>query len=198
MQGRKIIERKLFCTVSIDALVPSEHPVRRIAQVLDLRLLYEETRSFYSAEGRPSVDPIVLFKLYLIAYFFGITSERRLTKEVQVNLAYRWYLGYDLEEAIPDHSILTKARRWFPESVFASLFTRVIAKCRAQGPISGDMHFVDSSLIHANASNESFSTELPLLTDFLKRIDDADTTGQKAKRSDMLDGTVNPQMMGKR
>ena len=200
MQGRKNTELKLFCTVSIDALVPSDHPVRRIAKVLDLKFLYGETRSFYSNEGRPSIDPVVLFKLYIIAYFFGIASERRLMKEVQVNLAYRWYLGYDLEETIPDHSVLTKARRRFPESVFALLFTRVIAQCRTQGLITGDMHFVDSSLIHADASKESFSKELPRVTDFLKRIDidNDDTTSQNKKRSYMFDGTVDPRKMGKR
>ena len=97
MQGRKLDERKLFYTICLDDLVPETHPVRRLSEVLDLGFLYEETRRFYSHEGKPSGDPVVLFKLYIIGYFFGISSERKLCQEVRVNLAYRWYLGYDLD-----------------------------------------------------------------------------------------------------
>ena len=110
MQGKKEKESKLFYTVSLSQLVPADHPVRRISEVLDLNFLYRETAQYYSHEGKPSIDPVVLFKLYLVGYFFGIPSERKLFREVQVNLAYRWYLGYDLDEEIPDHSIMTKSR----------------------------------------------------------------------------------------
>lgn len=126
MQGKKEEQLKLFYTIGLDRLVPLDHPVRRIKDVLDLRFLYRETREFYSIEGKPSIDPIVLFKLYLLGYLFGIPSERRLFREVQVNLAYRWYLGYDLDEPIPDHSIMSKSRQRFSEEVFERLFKHVV------------------------------------------------------------------------
>ncbi len=198
MQGRKQFDQKLFYAVSLDALVPDDHPVRQLSEAIDLRFLYEETKTFYSHEGRPSVDPVVLFKLYLVAYFFGIASERRLMKEVQVNLAYRWFVGYDLEEDLPDHSVLTKARARFPESLFAGIFARVLGLCRARGLISGDMHLVDSSLIHADASNESFSRCFPSVGDFIDGLDNGTTGGGDRKRSYAFDGTVDPKRMGRR
>jgi transposase len=86
MQGKKEEQQKLFYTIGLDRMVPLDHPVRRIKDVLDLRFLYRETGEFCSTEGKPSVDPVVLFKLYLLGYLFGIPSERRLFREVQVNL----------------------------------------------------------------------------------------------------------------
>ena len=160
MQGRRDNESKLFYSVTLSRLVPVDHPVRRISEVLDLSFLYTETRQYYSHEGKPSVDPVVLFKLYLIGYFFGIPSERRLFREVQVNLAYRWYLGYDLDEEIPDHSVMTKSRYRFPVEVFERLFKRIIQLCKEKGLISGDYHFVDSSIVQADASRESFRPKL--------------------------------------
>lgn len=109
MQGKKINEPRLFYKVSLESLVPQDHVIRRIDQVLNFEFLYAATKPYYAHDGKPSVDPIVLFKLYLLGYFFGIPSERRILQEVHVNLAYRWYLGYDLDEYVPDHSVLTKA-----------------------------------------------------------------------------------------
>lgn len=77
-------------------------------------------------------------------------------REVQVNLAYRWYLGYDLGEEIPDHSIMTKSRYRFSIEVFEHLFKRIIQLCKEKGLISGDYHFIDSSIVRADASKESF------------------------------------------
>ncbi len=90
MQGRKSSEPKLFYQVSLDHFVPQDHIVRKIQDVLDLSYLYTATKPYYAHDGKPSIDPVVLFKLYIIGYFFGIPSERRILKEVQVNLAYRW------------------------------------------------------------------------------------------------------------
>jgi transposase len=92
MQGRKDNESKLFYSVKLRRLVPVDHPVRRIREVLDLSFLYRKTRKYYSHEGKSSIDPVVLFKLYLLGYFLRIPSERRWFREVQVNLDNRWYL----------------------------------------------------------------------------------------------------------
>ena len=122
MQGKKLKESKMFYQFSLEDVVPGDHPVRLIENVLDLSFLYDMTKPYYSREGKPSIDPIVLFKFYIIGYFFGVNSERKLFQEIQVNMAYRWYIGYDIDEPIPHHSIMTKSRYRFPKSVFSSLF----------------------------------------------------------------------------
>ena len=168
MQGRKYHESKLFYTVELNRLVPDDRPVRRICEVLDLRFLYRETRQYYSHEGKPSIDPVVLFKIHLIGYLFGVFSERQLFREIQVNMAYRWYLGYDLDEEISHHSIMTKSRHRFPVRVFEAIFKRITALCRDKGLISGTttssiplsyvriprrIHFVRSSCWKTGISN---------------------------------------------
>jgi transposase len=121
--------------------------VRKIDKELDLSFLYEETKQYYSQEGKPSIDPVVMFKLYILGYFFGIPSERQLFREIQVNRAYRWYLGYDLDQQIPNHSIMTKSRYRFSLEVFERLFKRIIPLCKEKGLISGEYHFIDSTLV---------------------------------------------------
>jgi transposase len=197
MQGRKDNESKLFYTVTLNRLVPLDHPVRRIREVLDLSFLYRETRRYYSHEGKPSIDPVVLFKLYLIGYFFGIPSERRLFREVQVNLAYRWYLGYDLDEEIPDHSVMTKSRHRFPVEVFEQLFKRIIRLCKDKGLISGDYHFVDSSVVRADASRESFRPTLKLEQEYLDELSQEENP-KSTFRGHIFDGNLDPEKMGKR
>jgi transposase len=197
MQGKKEEQLKLFYTIGLDRLVPLDHPVRRIKDVLDLRFLYRETREFYSTEGKPSIDPIVLFKLYLLGYLFGIPSERRLFREVQVNLAYRWYLGYDLDEPIPDHSIMSKSRQRFSEEVFERLFKHVVQLCKERGLISGDYYFLDSSIIRADASRESFRTKLRTEKEYLEGLQEEEKPRNNF-RGHIFDGTVDPDRMGKR
>jgi len=107
--------------------------LRRFEGLIVLDFLYEETRPYYSHTGQPSVDPLILFKMMLLGYLYGISSERKLAKEIAVNLAFRWYLGYDLDEAIPNHSVLSKARSRYPEEVFVSFFNRVIELCLQAG-----------------------------------------------------------------
>ena len=84
MQGKKTPESKLFYTIGLDQLVPHDHPVRKISKELDLSFLYEQTKQYYSHEGKPSIDPVLLLKLYILGHFFGIPSERQLFREIQV------------------------------------------------------------------------------------------------------------------
>ena len=137
MQGKKRFTPKLFYSLNLESLVPSDHILRRFDTLISLNFLHEETRRYYSHTGQPSVDPVVLFKMMLLGYLFGIPSERKLADEMRVNLAFRWYLGYDLDEATPNHSVLSKARCRFPESVFAGLFSQVVKLCLQAGLICG-------------------------------------------------------------
>jgi transposase len=155
MMGEKAVEPKLYVNFSLDGAVPSNHVVRRLAAAVDLGFVRGLTRRYYSSTGKPSVDPVVLFKLVLLGYLFNITSERRLCEEAGLNLAWRWFLGYELDEPIPDHSVLTKARRRFGPVVYERFFRRIVELCQARGLIQGDVLFVDATLTRANASLQS-------------------------------------------
>src|SRR5215210_925126 len=151
MMGRKALAGKLFYQVSLEELVPAGHLLRRVADAVDFGVARRLTSRFYSHTGQPSVDPVVLFKMALLGYLYGLPSERRLVDEIRVNLAYRWFIGYDLDEAIPDHSVLSKARRRFGPTIYEAFFTDVVRQCERAGLIRGDRLFVDSTLVAAHA-----------------------------------------------
>jgi transposase len=151
MMGRKALAGKLFYQVSLEGLVPAGHLLRRVAEAVDFAVARRLTARFYSHTGQPSVDPVVLFKMALLGYLYGLPSERRLIEEIRVNLAYRWFVGYDLDEAIPDHSVLSKARRRFGPTIYEAFFTDVVRQCERAGLIRGDRLFMDSTLVTAHA-----------------------------------------------
>jgi transposase len=151
MMGQKALAGKLFYQVSLEELVPAEHLLRRVAAAVDFGVARRLTARFYSHTGQPSIDPVVLFKMALLGYLYGLPSERRLVEEIRVNLAYRWFVGYDLDEAIPDHSVLSKARRRFGPTVYEAFFTDVVRQCERAGLIRGDRLFLDSTLVAAHA-----------------------------------------------
>ena len=158
MQGSKSLEGQLFYQISLEQLVPSDHLVRRLAEVLDLSWIRKATTEAYSHTGRPSIDPVVVAKMMLLGFLYNISSERQLAREIQVNLAYRWYLGYDLNEAIPNHSVLSKARRRLGVEFFKSLFEYVVTRCSEEGLINGENLLIDSTIVQADASLDSISS----------------------------------------
>ena len=151
MMGRKALAGKLFYQVSLEELVPAGHLLRRVAEAVDFGVARRLTARFYSHTGQPSVDPVVLFKMALLGYLYGLPSERRLADEIRVNLACRWFIGYALDEAIPDHSVLSKARRRFGPTIYEAFFTDVVRQCERAGLIRGDRLFLDSTLVAAHA-----------------------------------------------
>ena len=114
---------------SLDALVPAHHFYRHLESRLDLTFVRDLVRSAYKAGGRPSIDPIVFFKLQLIMFFEGIRSERQLIEIASLHLAHRWYLGYALDEPLPDHSSLTRIRQRLGIDVFQRFFEKVVDLC---------------------------------------------------------------------
>ena len=122
---------------SLDALVPAHHFYRHLERSLDLGFVRDLVRDAYAAGGRPSIDPIVFFKLQLIMFFEGIRSERRLIEAASLNLAHRWYLGYALDEALPDHSSLSRIRTRLGLEIFERFSERVVELCRAAGLVWG-------------------------------------------------------------
>lgn len=140
-------------TVSLEELVPADHFYRVLEAHLDLRFVYDLVKDTYAPTmGRPSVDPVVFFKLQLIMFFEGIRSERQLMETVNVNLAHRWYIGYDVGEAVPDHSSLSKIRTRYGLAVFEQFFEQIVELCQAAGLVWGQELYFDGTAIRANAA----------------------------------------------
>jgi len=105
MMGRKnLIDKFQIEMLCLDNLVPEEHIVRRLEKAIDLNFIHKLTKGLYSPYGKESIDPIVLIKLNIVQYLFGIRSIRQTIKEIEVNAAYRWYISYGLSEKIPHFS----------------------------------------------------------------------------------------------
>lgn len=160
MMGHRTKQFKLFALTSLDALVPQDHFYRRLEEKLDLSFVRDLVRDCYGELGRPSIDPVVFFKLQLVAFFEGITSERRLMETAQLNLAHHWYLGYDLDEPLPDHSSLSKIRSRYGVEVFQRFFERIVELCIEAGLVDGDELYFDATLVEANASMDSLRPRL--------------------------------------
>lgn len=155
MMGYKEFQEKLFYDFSLSRRIPEDHLLKQLESKVDLSFVRELTVSYYSHTGQPSVDPVVLFKMMLLGYIYGITSERRLAEEISLNLAFMWYIGYDLDETTPNHSVISKARARYGREVFEEFFGRVVRLCMEAGLIKGEKIFADSTLIDANASLKS-------------------------------------------
>lgn len=149
-------QREFFYSFRLEEAVPDDHPVRAIAAVLDLSWVHSELASFYPKLGRPSVDPALMIRMLVVGYVFAIRSERELCREVQVNLAHRWFCGLSIEDRIPDHSAFSRARneRFRDSSIFRSMFERVVEACIAAGLVGGEGFAVDASLIAADANKQ--------------------------------------------
>ena len=155
MMGRRRDDQgQLFYAFDLDAVVPDDHQVRRIAAVLDLSWVHSELAPHYSHTGRPSIDPELMIRMLILGYVFAIRSERALCREVQLNLAYRWFCRLGIEDKIPDHSAFTRARneRFRNQDIFRFAFERVVEACIKAGLVGGEGFAVDASLIAADAN----------------------------------------------
>jgi transposase len=159
MLGRK--ERRqpeLFVAGSLRDLLPDDHVLVRVDRVLDLGWLQEEVAGLYdAATGRPSIDPEVAVRLMLAGFLLGFVHDRRLVREAQVNVAIRWFCGYGLHEALPDHSSLTRIRQRWGAGRFRRIFERTVRACLDAGIAKGEIVHVDASLIRADVSWESLA-----------------------------------------
>src|SRR5215207_2393940 len=141
--------------VSLETLVPADHFYRDLDAKLDLSVIREWAQECYAARGRPSIDPAVFFRLQLIMFFEGIRSERKLVETARLNLAHRWYLGYALDEALPDHSSLTRIRQRLGVEFFQCFFEKVVDLCQETGLVWGREFYVDATKVEANADLDS-------------------------------------------
>jgi transposase len=156
MGRRKQGQGQLFYVFRLDEAIPDDHLVRKIRAVLDLSWVHAELRPYYSEVGRPSIDPVLMIQMLIIGYVFAIRSERQICREVQVNLAYRWFCDLGLEDAIPDHSAFSRARneRFRQSGIFRRVFERVVGSCIEAGLVGGEGFAVDASLIEADANRQ--------------------------------------------
>src|SRR5258706_8232808 len=155
MMGTK---SRLFTPISVlslEELVSADHFYRHVDRVLDLSFVRELVQDRYAGMGRPSIDPVVFFRLQLVMFFEGIRSERQLLHLAADRLSVRWFLGYNLNEPLPDHSSLTKIRARYGLEVFRRFFEAIVEQCQEAGLIWGQELYFDGTKVAANAGKES-------------------------------------------
>src|SRR5712691_8572043 len=157
MMGRKERHFAPLIHVSLEELVPQDHFYRHLERTLDLSFVREFVQQTYAGGGRPSIDPIVFFKLQLVMFFEGIRSERQLMRHAADRLSVKWYLGYDLSEPLPHHSSLTKIRTRYGIEVFRRFFDAIVEQCQQEKLVWGRELYIDGTQVNANADLDSLT-----------------------------------------
>jgi len=153
-------QEDLFVAGPLSSLIPDDHILKRVDKVLDLSWLRDEVKDLYcNSNGRPGIDPEAAVRLMLAGFFQGIVHDRKLMREAQVNIAIRWFAGYRLDEKLPDHSSLTKIRQRWGVERFKQIFLKTVQSCIDANLVSGETVHVDATLIRADVSWESLTTE---------------------------------------
>jgi transposase len=170
MMGEQKNEPELFnYAINLEKRVRANHPLRQIKATIDFGFVREEVAHCYGRKGNESVAPEVILKMMFLLFYDDIKSERELMEVIGERLDYLWFLDYGMEDKIPNHSVLSKARARWGKEVFESLFVRTVAQCVEAGLVDGSKLHVDASLIDANASKESVIKGAPELIAVLKR-----------------------------
>jgi len=158
MGQRQQIETKLFYTnLSLDSRVRPDNPLRQVKATIDFDFVRAVVRPLYGRRGNPSVDPALLMKLMLLLILENVSSERELMDRMYERLDWMWFCGYDWDDTIHDHSVISKARRRWGVDIFAELFQRVLHQCIEAGLVDGRIVHVDGSIIRANASKDTIA-----------------------------------------
>jgi transposase len=154
MMGRKEDYQSKLEFIDLNAFVPSNHILRQINEKVDFSFIYNKMEKYYSKLGRKSLDPVLLFKMLLIGYLFNVDSERELEQEVNLNIAYRWFLGMDLSDKVPDHSTFSqnRRRRFKDSTVTQEIFDHIVKLCIEKGLVTGEVIVSDSTHIKASAA----------------------------------------------
>ena len=195
---------KLFYhQINLEQRVPQDHLLRKIQEKIDFDFIYVEVKDTYGDNGNVSIPPPVILKMMLLLVLYNVRSERELMETIPMRLDWLWFLGYDLDSEVADHSVLSKARaRWGVES-FRSFFERIVWQCVEAGLVDGSKIFVDSSLVDADASNNSVidtqSLKIHLHENYKKleaRLEEAneslDSSRRYAKKNSRYMSTTDP------
>ena len=169
MMGTQQTQDNLFSYhVNLSARIRENHPLRRVLSLVDFTFVRQEVSALYGSNGNSSVDPSVIMKMMFLLFFDNVHSERELMRIIPERLDYLWFLGYGLDDVIPDHSVLSKARRRWGAEVFQTLFERIVEQCLLAGLIEGSKLHMDGSVIDANVSLDSVKKGSPELIKQLK------------------------------
>lgn len=187
MGQQESIQGKLFYTAfSLEKRVRASHMLRKINEVIDFDFSYAAVKNSYGNNGNVSVPPPVILKLMLLLVFYNVRSERELLDTLPERLDWLWFLDFDLDSNIPNHSVLSKARKRWGSEVFESFFKRIVEQCVKAGLIDGSKIFMDASFIDANASiNSVVDIQSPkaktkkCYQELVKRLDDASEEGNR-------------------
>ena len=177
MQGRKELTPKMLYQVHLQDLIPEHNFYRLLDNAIDFHFLYKATAQYYGDEGQESIDPVVFFKICLVGYLNNINSDRKLIEYCSNCLDVRLFIRYDIDEALPWHSTISRTRQLYGEEVFLDLFKRVLQMCVSKGMIRGKRQAVDSVFIKANASMDSL-VEKEVLEDASAFVDELEENSE--------------------
>src|SRR3984893_1617685 len=177
MMGSKKRDFTPLIPLSLEELVPADHFYRHLERSLDPSFVREFVQETYARICRPSIDPIVFFKLQLVMFFEGLRSERQLMRHAADRLSVLWYLGYDLGEPLPDHSSLSRIRERYGVDIFRRFFEAIVEQCQQAGLVWGKELYIDATKVKANASLDSlkprFAVEAHLANVFAEEAEEA-------------------------
>ena len=165
MLNKSIDKRDQYEMISISELVPNNHLLRKVDTILDLNFVYELVEDKYCLDnGRPSIDPVILVKILLIQRLFGIKSMRQTIKEIETNVAYRWYLGYSFLDKVPHFGTFSKnyTRRFHDTDLFGQIFEKILEIAIKNNLIDHSSLFIDSTHIKANANKNKQTLRINL------------------------------------
>jgi len=163
LKKRPTEEQQKMELVILSDLVPKTHLLRKIDKAIEFDFIYDKVKDLYCEDnGRPAVDPVVLFKMLFIGYLFGIRSERQLMRDIEVNVAYRWFLGFDLTQKVPDASTISqnRRRRFNQSDICQEIFDEIVFQAIRRGFVDGKTLYSDSTHLKANANKNKFKREL--------------------------------------
>jgi transposase len=155
--------------IDLEARVAADHLLRQVAAVLDLSFVAPAVRHLYGRSGNVSLDPKIILKMMLLLFLYNVPSERELMEQVGVRLDFLWFLGFDLDTEIPNHSVLSKARARWGEEVFQKLFIQMLQQCVKAGLVNGSLLHIDSTIVKASASKDSVVTTSPEMVSALRQ-----------------------------
>ena len=177
-------QAKLFYyKLSLEERIPQDHLLRTIQTMVDFNFTYDLVDRHYGLNGNVSIPPPVILKLMLLLFLYNVSSERELMRTLPYRLDWLWFLGYDLDSEVPNHSVLSKARRRWGSEIFEMIFARGVAQCVQAGLVNGRKIHMDGSLVDANASNNSVCKGPEILIERLRqelrgemvKLEDADS-----------------------
>ncbi|QEG17308.1 IS1182 family transposase [Gimesia maris] len=157
MQGLHVFEPRTRTVIDLESFIPEDHLLRQVNSFIEPAFIRKLTTSCYAeGRGRPSIDPVVYFRMVLVAYLYGIDSDRRLCEEVHFNLAYRWFCRLSLEDDVPDHSSFSRIRDRYGEEIYEQVFHEIVKLCQQYGLVRESCSVMtDATLIAADAALDS-------------------------------------------